>query len=80
MAEKVRIYHSELGRALEVVPSAARVMAGSGWRPAADTEPAPEPPPADALKAEWVDWAVERGIDRETAESMTKADLQNLDL
>lgn len=78
-----RMYHPELGRAVEVPESSARVLRGSGWRDAADTEPPPEPPespPVDALKADWVDYAVELGWDRDEAETLTKSELQDLQL
>lgn len=76
-----RIYHPELKRAVTVPEASAEVLRSAGWRSAAEAEPEPEPPepPADsALKADWVDWAVEAGMDRDEAETLTKSELQEL--
>jgi hypothetical protein len=49
--------------------------------PEPDQEPEPEengPPPQNATKDAWVDWAISEGFDRDEAEAMTKQDLIDL--
>jgi hypothetical protein len=43
-----------------------------------ETVEVPDPPDANAKKADWVDYAVELGHDRATVESFTKADIVEL--
>jgi hypothetical protein len=43
-----------------------------------ETVEVPDPPDANAKKADWVDYAVELGHDRVTVESFTKADIVEL--
>lgn len=51
--------------------------------PETEAEPVPEPVESDApsqhdLKADWVDYAVSKGLDRDEAEELTKAELIEL--
>ena len=57
----------------------AKMVEEIGGTPADDADPAAavdNPPPAKAApKADWVDYAVSRGWDRDEAEATSKADL-----
>jgi hypothetical protein len=51
--------------------------------PESESDPEPEseekgPPPQNAPKDAWVDWAVSEGFDHDEAEAMTKQDLIDL--
>lgn len=68
---------SENGRQQRIVPArSVGVYMARGWTVAGSdqTDTAGKPATSDR-KADWVDWAVAQGADRDEAEAATKADL-----
>lgn len=68
---------SENGQQRRIVPArSVGVYLSRGWTVAAGDQPADDGKPATSdRKADWIDWAVAQGADRDHAEAATKADL-----
>lgn len=69
-----RLRHSVTGVVVDVSDDKARAL-GSAFGPVGGASTS-DTPAQSANKAEWVDYAVTNGADRDEAENMTKAELQ----
>lgn len=66
-SKTIRLSHPDSGATIEVNADHAGLYRSQGWRNAI-----PDAPTAKATKAEWVEFAVTKGLDEAEAEAMTK--------